>query len=672
MCGIAAYFTRRPHDACLAQKMAQTIRHRGPDDEGYLLIGDSDSLPQPLGGADSPASLYTADLPHAPRAPIDNGYSVECLGSLAHRRLSILDLSDAGHQPMCLKDQHLWIVFNGEIYNFLELKQELAELGHRFFSQTDTEVILAAHKQWGRACLHRFRGMFAFVIYDHKLQCVFAARDHFGIKPLYYWVSDQGIAFASEIKQFTVLPGWQAKVNGQRAYDFLTWGIIDHTEETLFKGVFQLRGGQCLHLDLRAALGSRPHEVGQRLAVEDWYRPEDAMRNQGSEGGPEEFKRRFMESMRLHLRSDVPVGSCLSGGLDSSAVVCAVHALRQQDLDPCEQLSFSACANDPRFDERQWAELVVKKTGVTPHYIYPSGEDLFQCLDGLTWHQDEPFGSASIYYQWQVFQLAAANGIKVVLDGQGADEMLAGYHSFFGPYLAHMLRQAHFSQFWQEASAIRRVHGYSTTRQVQWLANVFLPESMRQSLRAAVGKPAAKNALLDMERLQAQAVDPSIHLHGKMRTVTDFSLAQMRSLNLPMLLHCEDRNSMAHSVEARVPFLDSELASWVLGLPDTQKIRGGVTKWIMRQALGDMLPPAVTGRMDKMGFVTPEEVWLREQHTSAFRQAFTEALNASQGIFRAGAEQRLEDVISGQRAFSFDVWRVISFGRWMQCFRVEL
>jgi len=252
MCGIGAlYNPRSALSAETLRAMQAVVRHRGPDDEGVVCFRSPESVPEAYGGPDTPQDAYSLSLPYRPtRAAVETG-GVSL--ALTHRRLSILDLTPTGHQPMCTTDRGCWIVYNGEVYNYLELREELKALGHAFHTQSDTEVMLAAYRQWGRDCLSRFNGMFAFVLFDRARRKLFAARDRFGVKPLYYWVAPDGlIAFASEIKQFSVLPGWRPRINGQRAYDFLNWGLSDHTDETLFEGVYQLRGGEALELDLPA------------------------------------------------------------------------------------------------------------------------------------------------------------------------------------------------------------------------------------------------------------------------------------------------------------------------------------------------------------------------------------------------------------------------------------
>lgn len=669
MCGIAGFFSIASQPAHSVKRMTDVIRHRGPDDEGFVLFQEFQAEPLVCGGNDTPDAAFQAGIPYAPHERIESLSDFQVSAALGHRRLSIVDLSPLGHQPMCTEDRRFWIAYNGEIYNHIELRIELEKLGHAFVSHSDTEVILAAYRQWGRECLQRFNGMFAFLLYDSARKILFAARDRFGVKPLYYRVSGSGIAFASEIKQFTALSDWQAKLNGQRAYDFLNWAITDHTDETLFAGVFQLRGGQALELDLKAMAG---HAAGERLPVYSWYKlipqPFEGDFSQAAAG----FRELLSEAVRLRLRADVPVGSCLSGGLDSSSIVGLMNQLLLEQGADSLQKTFSACADFKRYDEREYIEEMVNKTGVDAHYVYPKLEDLFSTYQKIGWHQDEPYGSTSIYAQWNVFRLAAENGVKVMLDGQGADEQLAGYRTFFGPHFAGLFVKGEWSRLWREIRSVKRLHGHSELDAVKRIANMLLPEWLRQIVRANSGKASARPEWLSLDRLGAKPVDPFSEIGGKSDSIQAFSRSQLMASNLQMLLHWEDRDSMAHSIEARVPFLDYRLVEFVLGLPDEYKLSDGITKRVLREGLRDILPERIRLRMDKLGFVTPEEIWLREEGSNRFRLALDEAIDASKGILNSRARTALEGMIAGRRPFSFMVWRMISFGAWMRQFNVTV
>ncbi|MEO5957789.1 MAG: asparagine synthase (glutamine-hydrolyzing), partial [Opitutaceae bacterium] len=406
MCGLAGLFepTAPAWLPDVTRAMTRLVRHRGPDGEGFAFYSPARHEVQAVSSAETPAGV-----PGAKDAPPGS-----TLG-LGHRRLSILDLTAAGHQPMTDATAEIWITYNGEIYNYAELRAELAPRGHAFHTGTDTEVIVAAWREWGEGCLAHFNGMFAFVLFDRRTRRLFAARDRFGVKPLYLWATPAaGLAFASEIKQFTAHPGWRARLNGERAYDFLNWGITDHTAETMFAGVRQLRGGEFISAPLEALATASPQR---------WYAVQSAPFDGDFAAAGRRFRELLDDSIRLRLRADVPIGSCLSGGLDSSSIVCTVRA----QLGPRateHQKTFSAYSDVARFDERGFIEDVVAATGAASHSVVPDPTALLSELDTLVWHQDEPFSSTSIYAQWCVFRLARAHNVTVMLDGQGADEAL--------------------------------------------------------------------------------------------------------------------------------------------------------------------------------------------------------------------------------------------------------
>lgn len=677
MCGIAGFIARKTVPAAVIGAMTDLVRHRGPDDEGFLLLSELGGEIQLCGGSDTYEAIYRTDMPFKPDRDIAARGDQPVRLALGHRRLSIVDLSAAGHQPMCSADRRFWIVYNGEVYNHVELKQELAERGHLFRSHSDTEVILAAYQEWGSGCLSHFNGMFAFLLYDSQEQKLFAARDRFGVKPLYYWISPAGdLAFASEIKQFTVLPGWRARINGQRAYDFLAWAITDHTDETLFRDVYQLRGGEMLELDLQKITAAQaPHLEQKKLAHTVWYRltptPFSGTMSDAAAG----FRDRLVESVRLRLRADVPVGSCLSGGLDSSSIVCIMNRILAEQGAAELQKTFSACADVARFDERSWIDIVVAETGVDAHYVYPSLNGLFEESPEITWHQDEPFGSTSIYAQWNVFRLAADNRVKVMLDGQGADEQLAGYHSFFGIRLAQLLRSGQLGGMLAEISAMQRLHGYSLRSSVENLAHNLLPEWSKNLLLRLSGRTSfVQPQWLDCRKLGCLPHSPFVATGvSNPASIRDFSIAQLTVSCLQQLLHWEDRDSMAHSVESRVPFLDYRLVEFVVGLPDEFKLSDGITKRVLRDGMSGILPDPIRDRRDKLGFATPEEVWLRERAPDRFRAKLTEAVAACHPLLNgAEAHTILEEMISGRQKFTFLPWRMINFGEWIKRFSVEV
>jgi asparagine synthase (glutamine-hydrolysing) len=665
MCGLSAIVSAAGNGLEAVQAMSRAVRHRGPDDEGLAVFHGPGFEPALFGAAGAQCSTGAKALPYLPEdRPVP--WPDQARVAFAHRRLSILDLSAAGHQPMCSEDRRLWLIFNGEIYNHLALRDELAPLGHRFFSHTDSEILLAAYREWGPACLHRLAGMFAFIVFDRQTRRVFCARDRFGIKPLYYCVLDGGrVAFASEIKQFMSLRGFAPRLNAQRAYDYLAWAVTDHTDETLFEGVYQLRGGQSIEF---AVQDTRTLAAGMRLPVQSWY----TLRAEPFEGdfgaAARGFRDRFQTAVTEHLRSDVPVGSCLSGGLDSSSIVCVMSRLLAAGGTGTPQHTFSARSHEPAQDEGRYIEAVVRATRVRSHEVYPEAAALFAALDDLVWHQDEPFGSSSVFAQSLVFELAAKNGVKVVLDGQGSDEQLAGYRAFFGVQYAELLSQGRLGELARAIRAVRGSHGLSYAWSAKMLADSLLPEPLRQAARKMTGHASRAPGWLDLERLGARCSDP---YSPKPRSVPELSRAQLCRTNLQMLLHWEDRDSMNHSIEARVPFLDHRLVEYVLGLPTEYKVHQGITKRVLRDALQGVVPESVLARRDKIGFVTPEETWMRRE-PQRFRTEIERAIECSGGILRSRTVEWFDAMIERRRPFDFTPWRILCFGRWMRRFEVQI
>ena len=679
MCGISGFLSPRPIPAGTIARMNGLVRHRGPDDEGFLLFPPSRSSPtlpscdvQPIvcGGADTPRNNFAAGLPYSPARTIADCKEEPVTLAFGHRRLAIVDLSPGGHQPMCTPDRRYWIVYNGEIYNHIELRTELESLGHRFHSHSDTEVVLAAYASWGAQCLHRFNGMWAFAIYDTQRQELFLARDRFGVKPLYYWVAPNGaFCFASEIKQFTAFPGWAALLNPNTGYDFLVWGMVDHTDQTLFSRVHQLCAGHYMHLRCGTARTRTDNEG--RVESFKWYERKEDPFSGSFDDAAQAFAERFTDAVNLHMRADVAVGSCLSGGLDSSSIVCVMNRLLREQGANQLQMSFSACADDKRVDERQWIDEVVQATGVQAHYVYPELGKLFQASPSITWHQDEPFGSTSTFAQWNVFRLAAGNGVKVMLDGQGADEQLAGYHPYFGARFATLLRTGRLLRLWQENRQTKRAHGYSELRAMMYMADKLLPEIIKQPLRAYAGRTYSRPPWLNIDALGVEPSNPLTRSGIEMNSILSMSRAQLTTNSLRMLLHWEDRSSMAHSVESRVPFLDYRLVEFVLGLPDDYKLCGGVTKRVLRAGMSGILPARIRDRMDKIGFATSEEIWMRRDAPDLFRKKMRHAVEVSKGLLDPACFDVLEDMIAGKRRFSFMPWRVINFGEWVDTFAVS-
>lgn len=593
--------------------------------------------------------------------------------ALGHRRLAIIDVSDAGLQPMADRIGRFHLVFNGEIYNYLELREELRAKGHVFVSDSDSEVLLTAYAEWGEGCLDRFLGMFAFIIWDQREQRLFAARDRFGIKPLYMAASRHGIAFASEIKQLHGLAGLPVGMNLARVRDFLASGVTNHTPETLFAGIQQIQPGCCIAIDT-----ARPW-VGT-AQPRRWYSiPASDGLNLSEAEAAERFRELFTDSVRMHLRSDVPVGSCLSGGLDSSSIVCVMSEMLGQEGKGAKVNTVSACYAEKSVDEKPFMEAVVARTEAAPHYIFPRAEDVFARASDITWHQDEPFGSTSIFAQWCVFEEAKRAGIKVMLDGQGADEQLAGYHSGYVYYMSDLIRRGDYVTLLRTMAERNRYHGVSFGEQFARYMAPLLPSRLRsfaiRQRQSLVYHDWTNSEVFRGLGPARSVLDIACETNG-LPAITDIAslcLVLTISSNLPMLLHWEDRNSMAHSVEARVPFLDHRLVEFNLALGNSHKIVRGDTKRVLREAMKDILPESVRNRRDKLGFATPEQIWFRGPLKGLILDGIENTLKRYPGLLdEKGTRALASDMLEGRRDVDFTLWRIVNLGLWGERFGITL
>jgi asparagine synthase (glutamine-hydrolysing) len=666
MCGISGIISQKTFKLIDLKKMTDVIRHRGPDGEGYVGFGINGAV-NVAGGEDTVAEVWNHQSPYQPVRNITE-IEDECKVGFGHRRLSILDLSACGHQPMSYAKQRYWITFNGEIYNYRELQQELASLGHDFHSHSDTEVILAAYKEWGAACLDHFSGMWAFAIYDVLNQELFLARDRFGIKPLYYWFSPEGsFAFASEIKQFTTLPGWAAKINPQRAYDYLVYSITDHTEETMFDGVFQVPGGHYFKARIKDLAPLAQRKIKTQKWYDLTYRQYSGTFDEAAAG----FNRLFKKAVDLHLRSDVPVGSALSGGLDSSAIVCEVNNILKSQGAEGLQKTFSSCATDERYTEKKWVDIVVEQTKVDAHYVYPKPEEVFTLMSELTWLHDEPYQSQSAFLGYHVFKLAAANGVKVLLNGQGADEYLGGYGQFTTSRYHEKFKKLDWLGLLKDLRLSGRYNPVSYKSFFKNLLYSFAPSALRKKLANSLGSYNQIKTLINNKALKASSLHPFEAIPVQQTSVQEVSKHFTFYSTLPKYLKWEDRNSMASSVEARVPFLDHNLVEFTYNLPDDYLEFGGETKRVLRYGLEDILPEKIRNRKDKKGFITPEERWVKEDNPELFRIKIKDEIELSNGIINPAALQYFDDIVSSKIPFDYTYWRIIQFGDWMRVFNLS-
>lgn len=626
MCGILGVFEHSPNDQVRRDLDAgmHALRHRGPDDRGV------------------------------------KSYSVAGgIVHLGHARLSIIDLTEGGRQPMHGGNGRYAIVFNGEIYNYKELREELKALGYRFTSDSDTEVLLAAWAAWGRACLPRLVGMFAFAVLDREVATLTCVRDVFGIKPFFYSQEGADFLFASEAPALVALKSSRARLNWQRAYDYLVHGDYDSSPETFFEGVLHLSPGCLLVVDLAARL------VG---TVERWWVPSIEQRDDLSfDEAAERVRENFLQSVRLHLRSDVPLGAALSGGVDSSAVVCAMRHVAPDH--PIHTFSYIAAGSE--LNEEKWADLVNHHVGAVAHKVVVTPQELARDLDDMIRAQGEPFGSTSIYAQYRVYQLAKENGITVTLDGQGADEMLAGYNGYPGPRLRSLLETGHGVQALRFLNAWAQWPGRSRAAGLKLAVAEMTDGAVYQVLRRLSGREALpawiRGDVLAQRGVSLRHPRQRPEWDARGRRVMAELAHSLTKRGLSSLLRHGDRNSMRFSIESRVPFLTLEQAELLLSLPEHYLIsQGGETKSVFRAAMRGIVPDQILDRKDKIGFQTPEQLWLTSM-AATVRQWLQEDIRLP-FLDQAVILREFEDIIGGRKAFSWQLWRWINFVRWHQHF----
>lgn len=646
MCGICGIINLDGTlvDTQLLIEMNNTMMHRGPDDEGYLLVDTSSDRIISCFGDETVADLKEQLAPVNDLSGINMG--------LGFRRLSIVDLSPKGHQPMKALSADVWIVYNGEIYNYRELRQELIQEGFSFSSKTDTEVILNAYLKWGLECTNRFNGMWAFAIWDAREKMLFCSRDRFGIKPFYYsYTPHKEFIFASEIKAIGKVR--KLSPNAQALYDFLFYGLSDHTEQTMFRGVLQLKAGHSLLL--------RDGDLSTFCFYD--------LRKSTSAAIPRDptndFREKFFDSVMLRLRSDVPVGFALSGGVDSSSIVLAAHNLYKGD----NFATFSTCYPGSEVDESYYMKKVIDKTGCTNYQIEPTAQMYLDLLDRFVWHQEEPVNGASYFGEFVLRQLIHQTGTTVSLDGQGADEIITGYKFFLTPYLQDLLKESKLISFVKECAAFRHmVSVKDIIASISGIVHPVLAHKMRElylrRLKSYLSNPfASSNTMFNPIDSSPEGFD------------SELSKVLYESLTISSLLVQlirADKSAMAFSVECRFPFLDHRLVELVFSLPSDYKIRNGVTKYILRESMKRELPKEIYARRDKKSFPTPQSKWLREELRS-FTQDIINSKDFKDLPFIDWKKfnNQYQRFLNGDLEFDTEIWSVVSIFLWMTRFNLS-
>jgi asparagine synthase (glutamine-hydrolysing) len=615
MCGIAGFIGPPDHE--LLTSMCERIEHRGPDDEGYLEKG---------------------------------------MASLGHRRLAIIDLQH-GHEPMSSPGNDVHLVYNGEVYNFRQLRRELEAAGRHFATACDAEVVLAAYEAWGLECFQRFNGMWALAILDERPAdpVVVLSRDHLGIKPLYFAQAGDRYLFASEIKALLASPDLVPVVDTDRLAEYLARGLHDHDERTFFAGIRQVLPATAVTIPGRppARAGRSDPNGGGEPRVHRYWDPRLSVTGSGD---AKEFRAAFTAAVERRLVADVTVGTCLSGGLDSSAIVCVMSSLLAEGAPDAASMgerlrTFSAVFDGDPIDEQEYIATVLEASGAESDFVRPMSAELFADLPLVVWHQDEPMVSSGPYAQYRVMQLAKGKS-KVLLDGQGGDELLAGYVPYQYVYLRQLAKERRVAALARETAAARDVLTPLVRRKAADRRRAVDPAKLCPGLLA---DPARARAV--------RAADKRVSDDLKTRLLQDLT-----TYSLPSLLRYEDRNSMAHSIESRPPFLDQELVELVLALPPDAIVRDGWSRHILRQSLAGVLPEKVRLRRKKIGFTTPEMRWLRAERTRV-QGIFRSPSFCSRPYWEAPAIARgFFEVCDGRLEESALFWRVLNAEAWLRVF----
>jgi len=620
MCGFVMILSadNRPADAALSNRMAALMAHRGPDDTGQFS---------------------------------EHGLA------FAFRRLAIFDLSDSSRQPMISADGRYVIVFNGAIYNFIELRAELIDLGHKFRTDGDTEVLLASYQQWGAACLSRLNGMWAFVVYDRRDRRIFAARDRFGVKPLFWYYDARGLVLTSEIKAIrdsgyaSTVPNWRTIAR------FLLEARLDEDDTTFYTGIRRVPAGTFFEGDARIAPTFRRYWcLDEAIAMAE---PPDPV---------EQFRYLFDDAVRVRMRGDVPVGVLLSGGLDSTSIISRMVTQQYQNGPHTRRIEALSYV-DPAYDEAPFIDATLRQTGAALHRLEADPEQLWNILERHLWYQDEPVHSFTSVVIYQLMQLAREHGLKVMLSGQGADEVLAGYPAYFIDYWSDLVRSGHPWIAHGEIDAFARGHEQSPLALHGALARRYFNYWKRR-----VPGYRRLAALRRRARIMSdQWVSDDVKLHWEPsqlpypHTLTDSLRMSVERFALPLYLRIEDRNAMAHGVEVRMPFLDHRLVSLAFRLGARRKLHGEYTKVVLREAMEGRIPEVVRKRVSKFGFPTSANSWLRTTLLQHCKDVLSSRATRESGVWNIAVIHRaLDRHKGGSEDLGGRLFDVVEFAMWFR------
>ena len=619
MCGIAGSINLSPQVVSpdVVNKMTALESHRGPDGDGFFVSGDRRV-------------------------------------HLGHRRLKIIDLSENARQPMANQEGTVWLTYNGEIYNYRELDEILKAKGYVYRSQSDSETIVHAYEEWGESCVERFNGMFAFAIWDERKKLLFCARDRFSEKPFYYYKDASRFLFASEIKALFVDSTVPREPNYKTLARYLQYNETDTSEDTFFRHIHSLPAAHTLTwkdggLSVRRYWNLPDAKPAVEKSEQEWT---------------QEFLALLNDSVRLRLRSDVPVGTCLSGGLDSSSIICLMTQMVDKPIS-----AFSVVYDEEGFSERPFMQAMADALPLRSYRVTPNGEDLFDTLKRIVWHNDEPSSSTGQYSQWHVMKLAAEKGVTVILNGQGGDELMGGYWRYLPTYTRELMMQGRWRQAALEINGDVRLHNGSLPQNFKQVLYPMMPGALQKAYARTLSTQERADKFLSQDFLTSHT--PNGNGEARlMKTLREHLAVDLTVKSVPYLVHHEDRCSMAFSREIRLPFLDHRLVELSFQMPSDLKIRNGVTKYILRKAMaGQGMPETVLNRQDKKGYATPVGKWFRTVAREEVREILSSLSFAQRGIFDT---QNTTDSFSrhcaGSGDFTRQIWQWVNVELWFREF----
>ena len=617
--------------------MNDLIKHRGPDDEGYVLINTENGSASHAWGNDT-AEEIRRETPFLLDAEDYN------LG-IGFRRLSILDLSAKGHQPMSDDSGEIHIVFNGEIYNYVEIRDELLRKGYSIKSNTDTEVIIYSYKEWGEKCVERFNGMWSFAIWDNRVKKLFCSRDRFGIKPFYYFESDNKFVFGSEIK--SVISIISPEINKDTLFRYLFFNEVDNTNETFFADVKQLRGGCNLII-----------ENGE-IEIRKYYYLKNNIKKNRKGNFISEFRDLLTSAIKLRLRSDVEVGYALSGGVDSSSIVTTASTVS----DSNNHSTFSIVYPGLNIDESFYIDRVLHKTKFNNYKYTPNSSELIKDLDDFIWYQEEPVLDLSYYNEYKLRKLTRKKNVVVSLEGQGADEIVTGYRSFVFPYLCDLL------DCFKLLKLLRELRNFKDLSQIS--LKTFILRYLLSKLPDSLSYKIKRYYKIKNESLLKESFfnDNQKDNKNSIKIGANLNNALYNSLNylsIPSQLIRADKSAMASSIECRFPFLDYRLVELSFSLPGKMKMNNGITKVILREAVKDRLPTEIYERMDKKGFLSPQSEWIREQKDFFSKIVYSEQFKNCGFINWKVFEEKYKKLLEGDNSESNKIWRILGVYLWIE------